>query len=478
MAPVVAFSPKHSCSNYPICTATAFRNTDGAKRSWSPFCRTCSTSIHMCAFEGCRSRAAPMLVQRKPLLYCSQHYRDPSLHALRVWKLCANAKLGCKQLAQLRKGGKCFACNAHSYPCQNSLLGCLNHVRSSGDVPPRNRATCSAHTSLRCPFDSSVADRCSTALCGNKRKNSAEPRCSACSEGSTPCVNLCSRRAALDSDGYCSLCRCAPSGASPSSSRVSRSEDCNPRKRPFELMSQSDQALHTLPTPWLLTCSGHAPPHACGNFPICSRLQRNNRSQEDHSGARRSLGRDWFCSVCLNSLLSGTHCKHPSCGNPVAPTHAGKDPHSFCAFHLRDLAHESVRSWSRCANFHTGGCLHLSLRPKSGKCYACDSSFVPCANALKGCFKHVRLDPKSRILRECSGDNVCVADALPTATLLAMCPRACRKLQLGTGASIEPQALGITTEIFCKLVLCEVCLVYCRRNDCSLFCLRFRVNKV
>ena len=411
MPPSVAFSPKHACSNFPICTASAFQTRNGGKRVRSLLCTTCSDSLLTCAVIGCESKCAPLKIRGEPISFCSTHYRDPSLSAVRTWKLCSNQRIGCTQLAEQRRGGKCFACNTHSLPCRNSLLGCTNYVRSAADIKPRDRPACCPHDLRRCPYDPANSSRCSTPRCNNSRVDSSQSLCNACVTGSTPCLNSCSRRAEQGYNGYCRVCSGGQS-LIPSTTFVqlavindvvddsisSRLTGATPSCEGAQLtLCANDTQL-----PFTKLTAGHAPPHACGNFPICTNHQRLNQKR-NHAGLRTHLGRDIFCSMCLGNLSAGKLCKHPACGNPVAPTRCGKGPHVFCAFHLRDPAHESIRSWQRCAHFWTAGCLHLSLRPNSGKCYACENNFVPCANASKGCAKHVRLNPRERKRRECSG---------------------------------------------------------------------------
>ena len=131
MAPAVAFAPKHACYNFPICTAAAYESRNGAKRIRSLFCSSCSSSMGTCAFDDCDRKPAPLVVSGCPISLCAFHYRDPSAGSIRVWKLCSNARLGCTQLAEKRKGVKCFACGSHSLPCLHASAGCPRHIPSS-----------------------------------------------------------------------------------------------------------------------------------------------------------------------------------------------------------------------------------------------------------------------------------------------------------------------------------------------------------
>ena len=120
------------------------------------------------------------------------------------------------------------------------------------------------------------------------------------------------------------------------------------------------------------------------------------------SGKRTKASRDLFCSQCVTRLGSGFCCAHFDCNRPCAPTRLGKGPHRFCTHHLADPANEVTRSWSACV--HKGqGYKFLSVKPNSGKCFACSNSYLPCENAPRGCPRHVQHDPHSRTRRSCTG---------------------------------------------------------------------------
>ena len=49
--------------------------------------------------------------------------------------------------------------------------------------------------------------------------------------------------------------------------------------------------------------------------------------------------------------------------------------------------------------------MFLSVSPGSGKCFACQKSFLPCENSLLGCSRHVQHNPLSRKRYCCSHHN-------------------------------------------------------------------------
>ena len=206
-----------------------------------------------------------MLIRGTQIPYCSLHYGDPSLTSQCSWKHCSNARFGCKFLSDNRKGVKCFACNSNSFPCRNALLGCSNHVRSSANVNPRDRPACSAHASMRCPFDSRVADRCSSLYCGNTHISLDDSRCSSCVEGNTPCINACSRHASPNSNGYCAFCgqvQALRRSAHIASSAL-KDDQTSPQldSTAFSIGNSAalSQASTAAPAPWVRVPSGHAP---------------------------------------------------------------------------------------------------------------------------------------------------------------------------------------------------------------------------
>ena len=78
----------------------------------------------------------------------------------------------------------------------------------------------------------------------------------------------------------------------------------------------------------------------------------------------------------------------------------GLDSGGLCALHIQDPAHERFREWNRCSHRFMG-CMHLSEKPRSGKCYACNQRYLPCVNANRGCLRHVYHDPYTRTRKQC-----------------------------------------------------------------------------
>ena len=48
------------------------------------------------------------------------------------------------------------------------------------------------------------------------------------------------------------------------------------------------------------------------------------------------------------------------------------------------------------------GCSHLSVKPRSGKCHACENRYLPCQYSLLGCTSHVFHPMHSRERRSCT----------------------------------------------------------------------------
>ena len=213
--------------------------------------------------------------------YCVDHYKDPAFGTDRPWKLCANTKIGCSELASSRRGGKCYACLSHNLPCLHALMGCHRRVRCDSDLPPRKRPACSSREARHCYYDPSNRSVCSTDRCGNvvTVPNSI---CEVCSSGSTPCVNKCTRRAEIGLRGHCTPCSALGSGSASSlpitsvapsnvrSNSFAGNESFPPpasTDHPLQIDATVETASATLPF-------GHAPHHSCRNFPVCTRKQK------------------------------------------------------------------------------------------------------------------------------------------------------------------------------------------------------------
>ena len=467
---VISIGKEHACHNYPLCGNGAFRRNQNGKRARSLHCSECLGSKG-CIFDGCLNPRAPLRIGGRSSQYCAEHYRDPAFGEDRAWKLCANSKIGCTQLAATRRGGKCYACLGHNLPCLHATMGCTRRVRCNPDEPPRKRPTCSSRESWRCFFDPLHSSACATTRCGNLCVN-GEKICDACSSGCTPCSNKCTRRAVPELGGYCAPCSARVgtfSAISPSSSSrldvapvTSHNETLlqvsltspshaatsavlpHPLVLPTAMSTVSTRDLDSIPTsqdgvllsPSLRSSAhgntlsltdttvtaasaplpyGHAPRLSCRNFPVCSRQQKQLFAPRSNSKDKQLwTGRSLFCASCEQALADGTRCLHSGCVNPVAPTRLRQGPHMHCAQHLADPAYTSKRSWGLCSHSDEG-CKFLTLKPLSGKCYACTNSFLPCVNALAGCPRHVQHNPRSRKRRACSRhDNASCAFSTST----------------------------------------------------------------
>ena len=210
MASPIAFAPKNTCLSVPLCAASQFKGNKATgsgnmKRIREAYCSGC-LDAPPCTFVGCDQPSAPLITGSGATNYCANHYRDPAVSTSRSWKLCSNSKLGCRQLAQARRSGKCFVCEAGNLPCLHASLGCPQHVRGDLAKPPRKRQACSDRAHNRCRYDPDHPTVCKTPRCGNLCLSPSDEACSECTAGRLPCNNACSRRAHLDHNGYRSVC--------------------------------------------------------------------------------------------------------------------------------------------------------------------------------------------------------------------------------------------------------------------------------
>ena len=158
-----------------------------------------------CVHSGCKNNSAPI---DSRLSLCLLHLADTCHNAHRKWPRCRNDGLGCRKLAQSRKGGFCFACHTHAWPCSNADLGCLAHVRHPSKPTAKKRKACTSHASAPCPWENKRRKLlCSARYCPNPLDVRGETLCGPCRHDQAPCQNHCLRRAAPGNDSHCTLCR-------------------------------------------------------------------------------------------------------------------------------------------------------------------------------------------------------------------------------------------------------------------------------
>ena len=113
--------------------------------------------------------------------------------------------MGCGQLSQKPRSGKCLACMERYLPCANATAGCHKYVFHP--MHSRERRTCTSHNNQPCPFGSSQqAVRCTTLFCSNPKRSHDSSVCTQCFQGSLPCLNKCFRRTASSQSVLCQLC--------------------------------------------------------------------------------------------------------------------------------------------------------------------------------------------------------------------------------------------------------------------------------
>ena len=344
MAPSASFAPKHSCSNFPLCTdsQTKNRNLDGTRTRISR-CALCSARPR-CAFQDCENHAAPSEGHYRTD-FCSMHYRDPCNALLRKWRLCSNSRICCSQLAQEPRSGTCYACNNGCPLCAHSMSGCPSHVRNPAKLSLRLRNTCSSHDHRRCPFDGSNSLSCSTSMCGRPRVSALGAHCLDCMDGHMPCSQNCSRRTLTISDKLCPQCSRQTSqttavlAVTPTPVSHIASDHGSTASGAAPAFSDNDRAPQKSLTP----------PYACFNFPICSKSQRQIMTPRSQ-GSRTVSHRSPYCTTCELCIAQARCCLHPSCTHPIAPPTKGRTPHDFCRLHMEDPGHASVREWPLCRN--------------------------------------------------------------------------------------------------------------------------------
>ena len=143
MAPVASPGPQYCCVNYPLCTNSQqrVRSTAGL-RTRLPHCAFC-LERDRCAFPNCENHAAPTAGSYRTE-FCSLHFGDPYNSNHRKRKLCSDSKIGCLQLTQEPRSGKCVPCSNGSSPCAHSMSGCSLHVRNPPKTPSQDAFTISS----------------------------------------------------------------------------------------------------------------------------------------------------------------------------------------------------------------------------------------------------------------------------------------------------------------------------------------------
>lgn len=344
MAPSsIACCPKHACGNFPLCNnlQKQSRLADGTRQR-SSHCESCSLRAR-CTFSGCENFCAPSS-GRYETAFCALHYGDPCNSAHRHWKLCSNSRVGCRYLAMLPRTGKCYACSNGNLPCLHSQLGCSRHARNDAKVNLSSRAPCLSKNGSKCPFDPTNSRSCASPLCGSVCVSLEDALCSNCLAGRRPCRNQCDRRTDSSNVTLCGPCLANVAEAHDTVSKVKLFAP-NP---PSLARSVNDTATTEFYVE-VDACVGHYPQRACRNFPIC----RNSQKQillPRQGDSRTHLGRLEYCSSCSSSAYGDRSCSHPYCLNPPAPSAKGKSSHGFCAFHVRDPSHASVRERPLCRN--------------------------------------------------------------------------------------------------------------------------------
>lgn len=312
MAPPVAHRPKSACANFPICRGNQYQARKAHDvRTRSDYCSTCCSSRPPCAFPGCVGRAAPGSGRYVTTL-CATHYRDPC-NSNRAWLLCSNSKIGCLQLSDNPKSGKCYACAQGNFPCLHSLRGCTTHLRGATSHSISSRKSCASRAQPMCTFDPLNSSICANPRCALPVTSRTAPLCSECASGTPPCKNNCYRRCETENTGLCQPC---------TTMSAATSTLCESTHATTSTMSDTALARETL---------GHSPAHSCGNFPICGNSQKQIFSSRKE-GPRQRLERLDFCTSCTNSATSC--CSHAGCSHPPAPFKRGKSSHGFCATHV------------------------------------------------------------------------------------------------------------------------------------------------
>ena len=331
----VAFAPRHACSSYPLCQNSQKKKGSDGSRQRLEYCELCLSSRPLCAAPDCTRLAAPGSGRYDTDL-CVIHYSDPFNATRRVWKLCCNSRLGCRQLSQTPRSGKCFACAQGCPPCAHSLSGCSAHIRSPTKTPLARRGCCNSGLNGMCTFDYSDPQKCTTPLCGQPRTSLTSSTCSDCSLGRYPCSNICSRRCVPSFSASQRLCQlCSSFHCSEAASTAAEVQATH--ARPVE-----EHATHDIGR------SVHRPMHTCSNFPFCRKAQKQSFSIRCDGHA--FIGRHSFCASCLKVSEKGRICSHSNCKNPPAPCNGGKDSNGLCSAHVMDHAHAVVREWPLCRN--------------------------------------------------------------------------------------------------------------------------------
>ena len=326
MAPPVTHRPKSVCANFPLCREIQYQPRKSHEvRTRSDYCSACCFSRPACAYPGCVGRAVPGRGRYVTTL-CASHYRDPC-NSSRAWPLCSNSKIGCLQLSETSKLGKCFACSQGNLPCLHSLRGCAAHLRGSTSHSISTRKSCGCRAQPLCIYDPLNTSTCASPRCALPVMLATAPLCSDCASGTLPCKNNCSRRSVSGNTGLCLPCSTMSSTTNTS---------CEAASTAKSTASAGTSALETV---------GHSPRHSCGNFPICSNSRKQIFSSRTE-GSQHRLHRLDFCASCITATPSC--CAHPDCSHPPAPFKAGKSSNGFCATHVRDPCHESVREWPKC----------------------------------------------------------------------------------------------------------------------------------
>ena len=143
--------------------------------------------------------------------------------------------------------------------------------------PPRKRLACTSHANKSCPYAPNNFGICSNSGCSNALASCADV-CESCASGSTPCLNLCMRRAAAGYNGYCVSCSTMASQSRNEDPSVAASTTSNKTLDAAAASTADDwsgrpdaNANTVLATSHVSLLRDHALNHACKNFPLCAR---------------------------------------------------------------------------------------------------------------------------------------------------------------------------------------------------------------